>query len=206
MIPHNRPTLGKEEEDAAIRVLREGWLAQGEEVKKFENEFCDYLGLPHGHAVALSNGTSSLFLALHVLNGENKIHRAKLARVSFQDEEHQYILNSIVHPHIFQIIDKSFDKVSVKNKHPVFIVDGALIFESGLNNHLDYTIVITANMKHRMARVLENSNLSREDVLRRIELQWSDEEKVNLADFTLRNYGTEKELKAQIQKVYAELA
>ena len=72
MIPHNRPTLGKEEEDAAIRVLREGWLAQGEEVKKFENEFCDYLGLPHGHAVALSNGTSSLFLALHVLNGENK--------------------------------------------------------------------------------------------------------------------------------------
>ena len=61
-------------------------------------------------------------------------------------------------------------------------------------------------MKHRMARVLENSNLSREDVLRRIELQWSDEEKVNLADFTLRNYGTEKELKAQIQKVYAELA
>ena len=141
-----------------------------------------------------------------ILNGENKIHRAKLARVSFQDEEHQFILNSIIHPHIFQIIDKSFDKVSVKNKHPVFIVDGALIFESGLNNHLDYTIVITANMKHRMARVLENSNLSREDVLRRIELQWSDEEKVNLADFTLRNYGTEKELKTQIQKVYAELA
>ena len=141
-----------------------------------------------------------------ILNGENKIHRAKLARVSFQDEEHQFILNSIIHPHIFQIIDKSFDKVSAKNKYPVFIVDGALIFESGLNNHLDYTIVITANMKHRMARVLENSNLSREDVLRRIELQWGDEEKVNLADFTLRNDGTEKELKVQIQKVYAKLA
>ena len=140
-----------------------------------------------------------------ILNGENKIDRAKLARVSFQDEYHQFILNSIIHPHIFQIIDKSFDKVSAKNKYPVFIVDGALIFESGLNNHLDYTIVITANMKHRMARVLKNSNLSREDVLRRIELQWSDEEKVNLADFTLQNNGTEKELKAQIQKVYAKL-
>ena len=72
MIPHNRPTLGKEEEDASIRVLRGGWLAQGEEVENFENEFCDYLGLPHGHAVALSSGTSSLFLALHVSNGENK--------------------------------------------------------------------------------------------------------------------------------------
>ena len=72
MIPHNRPTLGKEEEDAAVRVLRGGWLAQGEEVEKFENEFCDYLGLPHGYAVALSSGTSSLFLALRILNGENR--------------------------------------------------------------------------------------------------------------------------------------
>jgi len=141
-----------------------------------------------------------------ILNGENKIHRAKLARVSFQDEEHQFILNSIIHPHIFQIIDKSFDKITSKKKYPVFIVDGALIFESGLNKYLDYTIVITANMKHRMARVLENSNLTREDILRRIELQWGDEEKVNLADFTLRNDGTEKELKVQIQKVYAKLA
>ena len=49
-----------------------------------------------------------------ILNGENKIHRAKLARVSFQDEEHQFILNSIIHPHIFQIIDKSFDKITSK--------------------------------------------------------------------------------------------
>ena len=141
-----------------------------------------------------------------ILNGENKIHRAKLARVSFQDKEHQFILNSIIHPHIFQIIDKSFDKITSKKIYPVFIVDGALIFESGLNKLLDYTIVITANIKHRMARVLENSNLTREDILRRIELQWGDEEKVNLADFTLRNDGTEKELKVQIQKVYAKLA
>lgn len=72
MIPHNRPTIGEEEEIAATRVLRNGWLAQGEEVEKFENEFCDFLGLPHGHAVALSSGTASLFLALHVLNAENK--------------------------------------------------------------------------------------------------------------------------------------
>ena len=47
-----------------------------------------------------------------ILNGENKIDRGKLARISFQDEEHQFILNSIIHPHIFQIIDKSFDRVS----------------------------------------------------------------------------------------------
>jgi len=72
LIPHNRPTLGVEEEEAALRVLRSGWLTQGEEVKKFENEFCKFLGLPENHAVAVGNGTSALFLSLWVLNAKNK--------------------------------------------------------------------------------------------------------------------------------------
>lgn len=72
MIPHNRPTLGKEEEEAAIRVIRSGNLSQGNEVKLFEDDFCKFLGLPKHHAVAVSNGTSSLFLALWALNIQNK--------------------------------------------------------------------------------------------------------------------------------------
>ena len=72
ILPHNRPTLGKEEEKAAIRVIRSGWVAQGQEMKNFENEFCDYLGLPAGHAVALSSGTAALFLALWVLGAKGK--------------------------------------------------------------------------------------------------------------------------------------
>ena len=72
MVPHNHPTVGIEEESAAIRVLRRGWLSQGEEVEEFENEFCDFMDLPHGHAVALSSGTSSLFLALYILKAQNK--------------------------------------------------------------------------------------------------------------------------------------
>ena len=77
MIPHNLPTIGVEEEKAALRVLRSKQLAQDKEVESFENEFCDYIGLPHGSAVALSNGTSSLFLALKVLNAKEKNRRFK---------------------------------------------------------------------------------------------------------------------------------
>ena len=40
MIPHNKPTIGEEEESAALRVLRSGQLAQDIEVEEFENEFC----------------------------------------------------------------------------------------------------------------------------------------------------------------------
>ena len=72
MIPHNRPTLGADEEQAAVRVVRTGWLAQGEEVESFENELCGFLGLPHGHAVAVSSGTAALYLALCVLEALGK--------------------------------------------------------------------------------------------------------------------------------------
>ena len=72
MIPHNSPTLGLEEQTAVSRVLSSGWIAQGPEVEAFENELCEFLGLPSGHAVAVSSGSAALFLALWVLDGKNK--------------------------------------------------------------------------------------------------------------------------------------
>ena len=72
MIPHNRPTIGVEEAEAACRVLKSGWLSEGPEVESFENEFCKFIGLPKGHSVAVSSGTAALFLSLWVLNGRGK--------------------------------------------------------------------------------------------------------------------------------------
>ena len=72
LIPHNRPTLGLEEEAAALRVIRSGWVAKGKEVELFENEFCEFMGLPKGHAAAVSSGTAALFLALVMLGGSGK--------------------------------------------------------------------------------------------------------------------------------------
>jgi len=72
MISHNKPTLGKEEEEAALRVIRSEWLSQGPEVGAFENEFCNFLGIQKGQAVAVSSGTSALFLSLWALDSQNK--------------------------------------------------------------------------------------------------------------------------------------
>ena len=72
MIAHNKPTLGKEEQQAVFKVLDSGYITQGLEVERFENEFCDFLGLPQRHAVALSSGTSALFMALWSLKSKNK--------------------------------------------------------------------------------------------------------------------------------------
>lgn len=72
MIKHNKPTLEIEEQQAAVRAIQSGWIAQGSEVTYFENELCDFLGLPEQHAVAVSSGTAALFMALWALQAEKK--------------------------------------------------------------------------------------------------------------------------------------
>ena len=137
-----------------------------------------------------------------ILDNTGKINREKLADVSFQDEYHQITLNSIIHPHIFEKIDEDYQKISTKSKASFFMVDGALIYESGLNSHLDYIIVVTAKLSIRMERAFKKGNLSQKDILKRIDLQWPCETKVRMADFVIHNNTTEKDLQSQVKKIF----
>ncbi|MDR1420109.1 MAG: DegT/DnrJ/EryC1/StrS family aminotransferase [Treponema sp.] len=77
-IPFARPFFGREEEEAAIRVLRSGWLTTGKETLAFEGEFADFLAgaavsaaagppavpLEKPFCLAVNSATSGLHLAL----------------------------------------------------------------------------------------------------------------------------------------------
>ena len=139
-----------------------------------------------------------------ILDHDGLIDNRKLAKVAFQDEDHQIILNSIIHPFVFSALDKQFDKISKQNKHASFIVDGALIFESSMNQHLDIVLLIASSLKFRISRALSRGTLSREDIIRRNELQWPDEDKATSADYTIYNNGTEKELEEKIITFHKE--
>ena len=140
-----------------------------------------------------------------IIDGTGKIDRQKIARVAFQDEDHLLRLNSVVHPYIYDFIDREFNRVLQEGGYGLFIVDGALIFESGYDAHLDYVIVVTAQLKYRMERALSRQTLSREEILKRIEFQWPEEEKVNQADFVIHNNGTEEALKNNVESIIKKL-
>lgn len=56
-----RPSIGAEEIDAVVAVLRSGWVGTGPRVGEFEERFAEYIGCRH--AVALGSCTAALHLA-----------------------------------------------------------------------------------------------------------------------------------------------
>jgi dephospho-CoA kinase len=140
-----------------------------------------------------------------ILDGNNSIDKQKLARVAFQDENHQLRLNTIIHPYVFSEIDSKFDIILAKKEHEIFVVDAALIYESGADTHMDYVIVVTSHLRLRTQRVMERGGLTREEFLDRVDLQWPDEDKVHMADFVIHNNGTEKDLLEESKKVFDRL-
>ncbi|MBI89378.1 MAG: dephospho-CoA kinase [Candidatus Marinimicrobia bacterium] len=141
-----------------------------------------------------------------ILNKDGKIEKQKLARIAFQDENHQLRLNTIIHPYVFLIIDSTFDEILASGKHDVFCVDAALIYESGADTHMDYVVVVTSNLRLRTERVMTRGGLTREEFLKRLDLQWSDEDKIHMADFVIHNNSTQDDLAKEAKKIFDQIS
>ena len=137
-----------------------------------------------------------------VIDANQNIDKKKLARIAFQDEFHQLALNSVIHPYVFKKIDSTFEEIQQKNNHNCFVVDAALIYESGADTHMDYVIVITSLLRYRTERVMSRNNITREDFLKRVSLQWSDEDKEHMADYVIQNNSDLNKLKKESKKIF----
>jgi len=134
---------------------------------------------------------------------DGQVDTQKLASQAFSNEENQSILNNIVHPYVIEAFEKRRDEL--EKKIGLLVVDAPLIFESGFDSHLDHTLLIFASMKMRIARALRRGNLTREEILRRMDLQMPEEDKRDLASFVIENNGSIEELNQEIDKLYHQL-
>ncbi|HCR18614.1 MAG TPA: DegT/DnrJ/EryC1/StrS family aminotransferase, partial [Candidatus Latescibacteria bacterium] len=64
-IPLCVPSIGEDEIQSVVEVLRSGWLAHGQKNHEFESMFADYIGSKY--AISMNSCTSALHLALAAL-------------------------------------------------------------------------------------------------------------------------------------------
>lgn len=115
---------------------------------------------------------------------DGQLNRKFISDKAFQDNNLLQQLNSIVHPAVFQDTIAWFQKHKEK---AYCLYEAAIMFESGSNQMMDKMITVYAPVEDRINRTMNRDNLSRDEVLERIEKQMPEEEKMKRADFIIYN-------------------
>ena len=122
------------------------------------------------------------------------LNRTKLAEIVFNEPEKLEKLNAIIHP----AVKSDFKEWLLQNKNAPFIIyEAAILFESGNYANCDYIITVAAPIDTRIERVMKRDKTTRELILKRMEAQWTDEQRISKSDFVIEN----EDLKKAKQKV-----
>jgi dephospho-CoA kinase len=143
----------------------------------------------------LKNAVQNTFGKAIMENGI--MSREKLAKIVFDNHEDLEKLNAIVHP----AVKSHFKKWLSQHKAAAYIIyEAAILFESGSFKNCDYIVTVTAPIETRIERVIKRDNSSREKILKRMDAQWTDTQRISKSDFIIQNLNTE-EAKQEIKKI-----
>ena len=130
----------------------------------------------------------------------DKLNRSKLADLVFADKSKLERLNALVHPRV----KKDFQSF-VNQQDAVYVIkEAAILFETGAAKDCDATILVTAPEKLRTERVMKREKTNAAHIKSRMNNQWSDEKKIQLADYVINNIDWDKTLK-KIDEIHQKL-
>lgn len=114
---------------------------------------------------------------------ENQLNRPYIAQLVFEDAFKLQQLNAIIHPITIQYAKDWASKQTA----PYVIKEAALFFESGSSEGVEKIIGVTAPKHIRIQRVMQRDQITREDVIKRMEHQLEDSLKMKLCDWVIQN-------------------
>src|SRR5690606_20513783 len=132
----------------------------------------------------------------------NGIYNSKfVASKVFNDKALLEKLNRTVHPAVF----KDFQNWK-ENQTSLFVVkEAAILFESGSYKDFDWIVSVVADEQLRIIRVQKRDNSEAEEIQKRINKQWTDEQRIAKSDFVIFNNSDLEELRQEFDKVYNKL-
>ena len=133
---------------------------------------------------------------------KGSLNRKYLSAKVFNDSLKLKALNNLVHPLV--AIDFKNWLLNQKSKDFVF-KEAAILIESGAYKEMDKIIVVSCPENIRLERVLKRDGNSPELVKKRIQNQISETEKINHADFVVKNNGSKSDLVLEVEFVISEL-
>ena len=125
----------------------------------------------------------------NVLDEFGKLNRKKIADLVFNSPTQLTQLNNIVHP----LVKNHFIEWLKLHSNSLFIIkEVAILFETGGNTACDKVILVTAPEEIRIERAMNRDNTSKETIVRRMNNQLPESEKITKSDFIIHNIDLNK--------------
>ena len=131
----------------------------------------------------------------------NTINRKEIGKIVFSNKESLEKLNKFMHKSIIEEIDIRIKK---SNKKYIF-ADIPLLYELKLEYMFDKIVVVYASRDIQISRIINRNNLSKDDVIKRIDAQIDIEEKRRKADYVIENMETIETLRYNVDKILEKM-
>ena len=136
---------------------------------------------------------------------DGKIDHKKLARIVFNDSKKLARLNKIIHPKVIQQISKQLVSLRAQRSEAKqsfnIVIEAALLIESGLHKFVDEIIVVKANRRLQLERILKQRGILKQDALQRLKMQMGIQEKIKFADIVIDNRGNLNQTEKQVEEI-----
>jgi len=144
-------------------------------------------------------------LGKDILRYDQTLDRRKIADIVFNDPEKKKALEVILHPRVMAEEQAIYKNILKDHPGALVLIDAALLIESGNYRKVHKVIVIACDEETQLQRIMAKNVFSREDAQRRLQQQMPLKEKINFADYVIRNDSGLSELKEKVETLFHQL-
>jgi dephospho-CoA kinase len=127
-------------------------------------------------------------LGVNAYSEDNKLNKNFVSDIIFNEKDKLEKLNAIIHPALALDFENF---VKQQNSESIIIKESALIFETELYKKFTTIILVIAPLEQKIKRVMSRNLISKEEVDKRMQAQWTDEQKLPLANYVISNSETD---------------
>jgi len=131
-----------------------------------------------------------------------QINRKKLGNIVFNDKDKLDKLNKIVHPGVIDAIKRDIEKNKTCKR---FIIESAILFESGCDRICHKTVGLCVDYDVRIKRLIESRDIDEKKIKNVLNNQLSNEELEKKCDYIIDNSGSNEDLNIKIKNMIKEL-
>ncbi|MEW6685187.1 MAG: dephospho-CoA kinase [Candidatus Edwardsbacteria bacterium] len=141
-----------------------------------------------------------------ILLPHGPIDRLTLSKIVFANPTAKKKLNAIVHPLLIKEIERELQSLKEKIFEGVVVIDAALIVEWGIQKTLcQKLITVETTRKNQIKRLMENKGLTLKEAEQRIDSQLERDERIEAADYVIKNDGSIEELEKRAKKIWGKI-